>query len=165
MIKLIVYGVIFAAAMTLLALIYNAIGNHFTAPLKVELKACQQATETATNANVSLQRDLAAQKEQIAISNKAVADLQSQSDARIARSQAAVAAALSAAKARDSASATTIASLKATAASKGNDNGCAAVDKLLTDLANDRVRYGPSPSVVGPGTGDKSTGHDSLRIH
>lgn len=159
--KLIIYGIIAAAALTLLGLIYAAIGNHFTAPLKLELKASQQATETAVKANTDLQASLDNLKAQLAAQNKAVSDVQARSDAMVAAS----AAALAQARSRASATASTIASLKLTAASKGTDNGCPAVDKLLTDLANDRVRYGPSTGQPSPGVSSQGSGNGSLRIH
>lgn len=159
--KLIVYGVIAVAVMILLGLIYNAIGNHFTAPLKLELKACQQATEKATNANAQLQGDLAKLREQLQAQNQQVADLEAQSQKNVAASQAAIAAA----KARSASMESTIAALKQIAESKGNDNGCPAVDKLLTDLANDRVRYNGSTGQSGSGIGSQGSGNGSLRIH
>jgi hypothetical protein len=158
--KLIVYGVIAVAVMILLGLIYTAIGNHFTAPLKLELKAAQQATETAVGANQGLQRDLATLKEQLSAQNDATDQIKGESDRRVAASEAA----LQAAQKRIQAMAETRSSLIAIANSKGTENGCPAVDKLLTDLANDRVRYGSGTSQPSTDLGGKSAGGSSLRI-
>ena len=158
--KLIFYGVIAIAAMILLGLIYNAIGNHFTAPLKVELKACQQATETAVHANAQLQSDLATLKQQVADQNKQVADIQAQSDKRVADSQAA----LAAAKARAASMQVTMDSLHRLALAPSIKTGCPDVDKVLTDLADDRVRYGPSLSQPSAGNGNQGAGNGSLRV-
>lgn len=160
-IKLVMYGLATIAAMVVLAMIYTAIGNHFTAPLKVELKVAQQATEVATNANAGLQRDLAATKAAYAEQAAAVSDIQKQSDSRIALSQAA----LAAAKARTANMQATMDQLHAFALAPSSKTGCPDVDKVLTDLATERVRYGPGAGVVGPGLGGKDSGNGSLRIH
>lgn len=159
-IKLVMYGVAALAAMIVLGMIYRAIGNHFTAPLKAELKASQQATEVATSANAQLVRDLADTKAAYAEQAKAVSDLQGESDARLKASQSA----LAAAKARSASMQATVDQLHmiSLAPSKTGDPD---VDKVLTDLAVERVRYNGSTGVVGPGLGGKSTSDGSLRIH
>lgn len=161
LVKLAIYAGLAIAAMAVLAGIYAAIGNHFTAPLKVELKASQQATQTAVDANQSLQKDLAATKALVAESNIEVEAFKAQSDKRLADSKAA----LAAAQARTASMATTVATLKATASSpKGNDNACVAVDKLLTDLANDRVRYNGPVGVPSADASGQGSGTGALRV-